>query len=133
MAELGTQAWLDDFCARANDDFSTAIEGWDWGVGLAFLADGDRPTRHAYLDIQAGTCVGAREVDEDTFAAAPIRISGTYERWDRVLQGDLDPMRALLLRKLRLSGDLTTLLQHHDAAAALIRCACRVNTIAKGA
>ena len=125
MNELGTQAWLDAYQRLANDSatFETASAGWEWPMGLAFLAQDDLPTRLCMLDVADGCCGGARVVDQEEFDQAPFRISGTYDRWDHVLSGQLDPIKALMLRKLKLQGDLTTVIKYHDAAKELIRCA----------
>jgi putative sterol carrier protein len=42
-------------------------------------------------------------------------LSGTYRVWVRILTGDLDPNKAMMMRKLKVKGNLLQLLKTADA------------------
>ena len=52
--------------------------------------------------------------------AAAFVISATYRRWKDVVRGDLDPVRAMMQGKLRVRGDLPTILRYVQAAHELV-------------
>lgn len=131
MFELGTQAWLDAFrdAVNSSERYRETAQGWRWPVGLAFLGAADgASTRHVHLDLYEGVCRRAEVVDEDVFATATFRILGPYDRWSQILDGRLEPMKALVLKRLRLEGDLLTVLRYMPAAKALLECTCRIDT-----
>jgi putative sterol carrier protein len=43
-------------------------------------------------------------------------ITGPYSRWKEVMRKQLDPTRAMLTGKLKVKGDLTTLIRYTKAA-----------------
>jgi putative sterol carrier protein len=51
--------------------------------------------------------IGERETD--------FSLVGTYRVWVRILSGDLDPNKAMMMRKLKVKGNLLQLLKTADA------------------
>lgn len=128
--QLGTREWAHAVCAAVNesDAYREAAAGWRWPLSLCFEGEGDVATGYVRFDLQDGRCRGADVCDREAFGDSPFRISGPYARWGQVLEGGVEPMKALLLRRLRLEGDLLTAMRYLPAAKALIECASGVET-----
>ncbi len=128
--ELGTAEWLAAFCDAVNESevYRRAAAGWRWPLALCFTAEAQAPTRHVWLDLHEGVCRGGSVVDLDRYLTAPFRIEAPYSRWGQVIHGALEPIKGLVLRRLRLEGDLLTVFRYMPAAKALLECASAIDT-----
>lgn len=126
MAVIGSDEWLDEVCraVNASTTFRERARGWHQPVGLGFEDHGK--AWWAMLHLDDGMCTGAEAVDHDTFAAAELRISGSVDRWLRLLTGGIDPLRCLMLQRLELVGDPLRTLKFLPAAKALLAAAVSV-------
>ena len=121
--ELGTAAWLHAVQAAVNasDQYRHRAAGWRWPLGLGFVdPDDEDRDRFGVLDLYDGHCRGAIAVPRRGFQQAPFRLSATYDRWDRLLHGQVDAMRCILLGDAQLDGDRLTALRYLPAAKALM-------------
>ncbi len=73
-------------------------------------------------------CRGGGVVDEEKGAASTYVISAPYSRWREVLEGDLDPIRGMMQGKLRVQGDLPTIIRYVSAANELVHLTGTVDT-----
>jgi putative sterol carrier protein len=55
-------------------------------------------------------------------------IRAPYSRWKDVLRGDLDPVKGMMQGKLRVQGDLPTIVRYVRAANELVRLTGTVET-----
>jgi putative sterol carrier protein len=51
-------------------------------------------------------------------------MKGTYENYIRLLKGDLDPLQAMLTRKLGLQGNMAVMMRNVPTVLDFVRC-CR--------
>jgi putative sterol carrier protein len=66
--------------------------------------------------------------DRDKAATAPFCITGEYSQWKQVLLKELDPIKGMMQGKLKLKGDLPTIVRYVKAAQELVNAASRVDT-----
>ena len=59
---------------------------------------------------------------------APFCIAGEYARWKSVIRKELDPIKAMMQKKLELKGQMTTIVKYVNASKELVECATRVPT-----
>ena len=81
-----------------------------------------------WLDLHQGACREARVVDAAEAAKAPFCITGEYARWKSVLRKELDPIKAMMQKKLELKGQMTTIVKYVNASKELVECATQVPT-----
>jgi putative sterol carrier protein len=109
--------------------YQQAGKGWKWTVGLVVEAEPDRSfpeARGIVMDLFEGQ---ARDVQVRSAAdaqACDFVISGSYTRWKEVATGKLDATRGMLQGKLRLKGDLPTVVRYTKASQELTECTTRV-------
>jgi len=83
----------------------------------------------AWLDLWHGECRGARyAVPAEEGGRAKFIIRAPYSRWKEVIKKELDPVKAMMQGKLKLKGDLPTILRHVKAATELVNVAASVPT-----
>ena len=80
------------------------------------------------LDLHQGVCRAARVVDRAEADRAPFCIAGDYARWKAVLRKELDPIKAMMQKKLELKGQMTVIVRFVNASKELVECATRVPT-----
>lgn len=133
MHEPWTQEWADAFRAAIDADpaYQRAAASWTWPVALVVQARPDLgipEERAVEVDLDRGRCHAARVVAGDA-VTADIALRGDYDTWKRIVRGELDPVTAVTMGKLKLvRGSLTTLMLHTGAARALVACAASVPT-----
>ncbi len=125
MAVFPSDAWLALYRERINDsaDYRAAAADWEGDISFVFEAEPDRGVPRdiwAWLDLWHGECRAARIVDGEEGAAARYVIRAPYTRWKQVLAGDLDPIKGMMQGKLKLQGDLPTIIRYVRAANELV-------------
>ena len=129
---FATLQWAEAFRAEieACAVYRKAGRGWTHGP-IAFVvraapALGVPAPIALWLDLEAGRCRSARVVTIAEAARAPFCVEGAYADWQSVVRRQLDPVKAIVTRRLSLRGSLFTLLRYVPAAMALVGCALRV-------
>jgi len=74
----------------------------------------------AWLSLWHGECRDARMVEPGDGQKAPYVIRAPYTRWKDVLMGDLDPVKGMMQGKLKVQGDLPTIIRYVRAANELV-------------
>lgn len=129
QAQLATDDWLVALKDEINrsSDYHQAGGRWESSLGLAFLSD-EHDDRDAYvvLDLRDGRCEHAALVSEEEYRESTYRLAGSWERWLQLAGGRLEPLKAIILKRLEFGGDLLRMAGFLPAAKALLECACRV-------
>ena len=133
MAAFATQEWLEQLQAalNASEAYREAAATWEGEVAFAFEREPDRgwpETVHAVLDLRSGECRKARVSSEQEAEGAPFVLRAPYSRWKQVLEKELDPIKGMMQGKLRLKGDLPTVVRYVKAANELVNVASEVPT-----
>ena len=81
-----------------------------------------------WLEIDRGNCTAVRVVPGAEAEKAPFCITGDYARWKSVLRKELDPLKAMMQKKLELKGQMTTIVKYVNASKELVECATQVPT-----
>ncbi|MCS6816567.1 MAG: SCP2 sterol-binding domain-containing protein [Blastocatellia bacterium] len=101
----------------------------DWEAGpIGFVVRAGEEKTYLWLDLHRGECRAAELVSPAEGERAPFLISAEYEDWKQILRGQLDPVRAIWMGRLKVRGDLSLLLRYMQAARELLACAARVPT-----
>jgi putative sterol carrier protein len=127
-----SESWIAAYAAELNScpSYREAARTWTHGaIALAVAPDPEigLPRGFAvWLDVEGGACRAARAVTLEDAAAAPFCITASYAQWRAVLERRLDPIAGMVTRKLKLSGNLVTMLRYVRSAQAMVKCAARV-------
>jgi putative sterol carrier protein len=121
-----SEAWFEAFAAQINasEEYEAAAADWEGDVAFLIQAEPDKGVpedRWGWLDLWHGACRGSAMIDEDRAATAAYALTAPYSRWKDVLLGDLEPVKGMLQGKLKVRGDLPTIVRHVRAANELVR------------
>jgi putative sterol carrier protein len=134
MPTFPTDPWFHDLIDQINASDAYRAAASDWEGDIAFLVEaepdhGMPEDVWGLLDLWHGACRGGGVVDAREGEKAAYVIRAPYSRWKEVVQGDLDPVRAMMQGKLRVRGDLPTIVRYVDAANELVHLTGRVDTV----
>ncbi len=133
--EIFSQGWAEAWAAELNRSaaYREAARAWEWPI--AFILEGDdgsgARSRGVYLDLWRGECRVARSASNADRSAAPFVIAAPAPVWGEILAGRLDPVMALVRRKLTVrKGKVLTLARYSAAAREMVAAAVRVSDLA---
>ncbi len=122
--------WAQAFEAKLNSDERYAAVASKWEGDTLFEIEPvpeneSQQTLSIYLDLWHGKCRAAHIVDEDhPLAGAPtFTLSAPHANFTKILEGKLDPMQAMLTRKLRVSGNMVYMMRNVPVVLDFVRCA----------
>jgi putative sterol carrier protein len=121
-----TDAWFQLFVDHINgsDEYKLAAPDWEGDIAFLIQAEPDKgvPTDvWGWLDLWHGECRGGGVITAERAEAAAYAITAPYTRWKDVLLGDLDPIKGMMQGKLKVRGDLPTIVRQVRAANELVR------------
>ena len=125
MAVFPSDEWIQIFVdrIRGSSEYRTAAADWEGDVAFVFEAEPDK--NHpadvwARLDLWHGDCRSGGLVSPAEGEEAAYVIRAPYTRWKEILSGDLDPIKAMMQGKLKVKGDLVTIIRYARASNELV-------------
>jgi len=110
---------------------ATSCLKWEGDILFEVLADGPLESPEIYyLDLWHGKCRDIYSVEPDRvsdYEAAYI-LSAPYSILARVMKGDMDPMQAMITRKLTVKGSMAYMLRNVPVILDFVRCAKEITT-----
>jgi putative sterol carrier protein len=131
--DFGSKEWIDKYKEALNGDlgkaWKQAAEKWEGDFLFVIKAD-DRFQESVsyYLDLWHGECRDAKIItnNEET-PEAEFQYIGSYTNWEKLLKGEIDPIRGLLMRKFKLIGNKGKLMRS-TVAKELVETARKMDT-----
>jgi putative sterol carrier protein len=130
MAKFPTTEWLETLVEKLNSDTNYARIASNWEGDMKFVIEPDESipeTKSYYLDLWHGKCRGAYEITPANDRGAAFTLKAPYKNFVRVLKGELDPLQAMLTRKLAVQGNMVVMMRNVPTVLDFVRC-CRENT-----
>jgi len=131
MAIFPTDEWIQALCQKLNSDKQYAQVAHKWEGDLRFIIEPGgsiQDTRCFYADLWHGKCRQIFfETNLDAIKPAFI-LKAPYPQMVRILMGELDPMTALMTRKLGVQGNMAVLMRNVPTVLDFVRCCREVTT-----
>jgi len=130
---FASQAWFEAFEAQINasSEYRDAAADWEGDIAFRILAEPDRGVPEdlwGYLDLWHGVCRGGKAIRSADAEPAAYTLTAPYSRWKDVVEGELDPIKGMMQGKLRVRGDLPTIVRYVKAANELVRLTGQIDT-----
>jgi putative sterol carrier protein len=126
MAKFPEKGWLDAFYEKLNQDERYADIAKKWEGDMLFViepAGGLKEQTTFFLDLWHGKCREATILEDTSSKKTAFTLQGPYPEYVRLLKGELEPMQALLSRKLNLRGNMAILMRNIPVVLDFVRCA----------
>jgi putative sterol carrier protein len=120
-----TEAWFQALVSliNASDEYREAAADWEGDIAFLVEAEPDRGLAAdvwGLLDLWHGACRGGGVIDAERGRDAAYVLRAPYSRWREVVTGELDPIKAMMQGKLKVQGDLPTIVRQVRAANELV-------------
>jgi putative sterol carrier protein len=122
---MGTPEWVAQYEELIQNDaeYKEAAKDWEGSVVIKILAKPDiglDKDLYMFMDLWHGDCRFVKIVPADVGESADYVITGEYERWRSVMAKELDTIKGMMQGKLKLKGDLPTIVRAVKASARLV-------------
>jgi putative sterol carrier protein len=127
MAKFPTAEWIQALNEKLNSDERYAQVARNWEGDMLFQVDPGgilTETAQFYLDLWHGKCRDAFVVDGTREVKPVFTLKAPYDNYVRLLKGELEPMQALLTRKIGVQGNMAVLMRSIPTVLDFVRC-CR--------
>ena len=133
MIPFATPEWVAALkdSINASPAYGEAAKTWEGDFWFIVEPDGNAGDRKLmYLDLWHGACREAFLADADGEAARnpEFRISGSARGWQRVINREIDPIKAMMTNQLKVKGNFAKIMRSVKAAQELVLCAAAVPT-----
>jgi putative sterol carrier protein len=133
VPEFPTDLWFQALVGEINasSEYREAAASWEGDIAFRVEAEPDRGLPEdvwGLLDLWHGECRSGGVIDGQRAERSAYVIAAPYSRWKDVVLGELDPVRAMMQGKLRVQGDLPTIVRYVRAANELVHLCSQVET-----
>ncbi len=122
---MGTPEWVKQYEELIQNDaeYKEAAKTWEGSVVIKILAKpeiGLDKDLYMFMDLWHGDCRFVKIVPAEAGEAGDFVITGEYDRWKAVMSKELDTIKGMMQGKLKLKGDLPTIVRAVKAASRLV-------------
>ncbi|MHA1683551.1 MAG: SCP2 sterol-binding domain-containing protein [Promethearchaeota archaeon] len=120
-----TMEWADEFkaCLNRNPNYKKSAETWEGALVLEFKAESIRlrDDVRLWLDLHHGRCRNALFLKPGEDRDHEYMISSKESTWYLLVSGELEPSRALMTGKFKVTGNIGKLMKYPRAAGYIIK------------
>lgn len=131
--EFPSKEWAEIFCQKINENnnYRNAAKGWKWplmfkvsSLSNELLKKFPSGSIGIKLDLFEGQCRGVEFYEDSSKGSADFVLTATFDSWMEILNGELNPVTAILQGKLKLEkGSMATVMRFPSAAVELVKSA----------
>jgi len=121
--------WAAEFRSALNKNPAYKEAARAWEGDILFLirgADPNAPAPGVHLALAHGECSASTFHPDARTVSAEFVYEGTPENWQRLIRGELDPVKAILDGTFRIRGNLAKAMRFTRAAKELVETAARI-------
>ena len=118
--------WLQGFkdYLNSNEEYARIASKWEGDLAFEIKADGPLTEDHyVYLDLWHGVCRDAMVLPSLEGVDPVFVLTAPFTNFSRVVKGELDPMQAMLTRKLSVKGNMGYMMRNVPTVLEFVKCA----------
>ena len=123
--------WLKELETKLNTDerYAEIAKKWEGDMTIVVEPEGNlKERKYYYIDLWHGKCRGVAELKDGSEKKAAFILTSSYDNIKRIMTGKLDPMQAMLSRKLIVQGNLAVMMRSVPTVLDFVRCAREVTS-----
>ena len=127
MAKFPSPEWLSELNQKLNTDSKYAQVARNWEGDMIIVIEPSgllKETVTYYLDLWHGQCRNSYIIQSGQQAKAAFTLKAPFDNYVKLLKSELDPMQALLTRKIGVQGNMAILMRNVPTVLDFVRC-CR--------
>jgi putative sterol carrier protein len=125
------EEWIRELSRQLNDSDSYERSARDWEGDFIFVVEPDdifEDTAYLFLALHHGKSPGAAMISSREERDAEFVISAPFGTWRQVIEGKLEPIQGMMMRKLKLEGNIVKIMRYPKAAKEIVSCCALVPT-----
>jgi putative sterol carrier protein len=129
--QFPSDEWIKELSRQLNDSESYERSAKNWEGDFVFVVEPDEAyddTAHLFLGLYHGKSPGAEMLPGEDGKETEFVISAPYSTWRLVIEGKLNPIQGMMMRKLKLEGDLKKIMRYPKAANEIVSCCAQIPT-----
>jgi putative sterol carrier protein len=123
--------WIKALGQKLNDSASYERSAKNWEGDFIFISEPDATSdaeAYLFLGLYHGKSTGAAMLASEDEREAQFIIRAPFSAWRQVIEGKLDPIQGMMMRKLKLTGDMKMILRYVAAAKEIVSCCALIPT-----
>jgi putative sterol carrier protein len=133
MAQFPSEDWVNAAKEKLNSDprYAQIAKSWEGDIRFVIEPDGSlaQPC-WIYLDLWHGSCREAYiETPDGDNKKTAFTLKAPFENFAKILKGELDPMQAMLTRKLVVQGNMAVMMRSVPTVLDFVRCCREVTSV----
>jgi putative sterol carrier protein len=123
--------WLQALNDKLNSDERYAQIARTWEGDMVVVIEPSGPVsekQYFYLDLWHGTCRKTEILKALPSVLPKFVLTATYANISRIMKSELDPMQAMMTRKLQVHGNMGYMMRNVPTVLDFVRCAREVTT-----
>ena len=132
MLQFGTESWVKQLMVELNNskEYAEAAKTWEGDMYFVVESKGSALSEdvYMYLDLWHGKCRGAKVPENPSDIKPEFVIKGNVKTFKSVIDKKMEPIKAMLTRKLKLTGNMAKIMRNVKAANQLVMCCTLIST-----
>ncbi|MDH7486749.1 MAG: SCP2 sterol-binding domain-containing protein [Anaerolineae bacterium] len=123
--------WVEALMVKINESEAYRSAARTWEGDFYFIVDPEGSVTEPvimYMDLWHGQCREAFIARDESVKNPEFRINAPVSAWKQVITKQLDPIQALMTRRLKLQGNMMKIMRAVKAAQELVNCCTQVPT-----
>jgi putative sterol carrier protein len=129
--KFATEDWIKALMAELNSSeaYGEAAKSWEGDFYFVVNKGGPIPEDvYMYMDLWHGECRDAFEAKDPNEKSPAFIMEAPVEVWKKVVMKDLDPIKGMMTRQLKLKGNMMKIMKAPKAAIELVNCTAEIDT-----
>lgn len=126
-----SEEWLERFKNKLNNDEQYARIARNWEGDICIEVKSNSAIENSfiyYLDLWHGKCRKVESLQEIGNLEPAFVLTATFENITKILIGELDPMQAMMTRRLHVKGSMAYMMRNIPTVLDFVRCAREIPT-----
>jgi putative sterol carrier protein len=123
--------WIKELSHRLNSSESYQRSAKDWEGDFIFVIEPDdayEDTAYLFLGLFHGKSPNAAMIGSEDERGAEFVIRAPFSNWRKVIEGELEPIQGMMMKKLKLKGNMKKIMRYPKAAKEIVSCCALVPT-----
>jgi len=128
---FGSDEWAQAFMEAVNNSEAYAKAAAKWEGDFYFVVVPQKyfdEKKIYYIDLWHGKCRAAYAVADEKEKKPAFVMSTSDSNWKAIIDKQLDPIKGMVTRKIKLQGNMAIIMRYVKAAQELVNCAAEVPT-----
>jgi putative sterol carrier protein len=123
--------WLNTLFNKLNSDAHYAVTAKNWEGDMCVLVKPGGPLKEQliyYFDLWHGKCKKVEILQDISLVHPKFVLTANYDDIANIVSGKLDPMTAMMTRKLQVHGSLAYMMRNVPTVLDFVRCLREITT-----